>query len=115
MRLGDEGRNVSQREVGSRKGAAVLKAKATKFAESVRPLLEQDDLAGFSAHATARELNRRGVPTPRGGAWKANSVLKLKARLPNRGPAEHPSEGPPSLCPRARREPRAASLDHLVG
>jgi hypothetical protein len=81
--------------VGSRKGAAVLKAKATKFAESVRPLLEQDDLAGLSAHATARELNRRGVPTPRGGAWTANSVLKLKARLPNRGPAEHPSEGPP--------------------
>ena len=56
--------NVSQREVGSRKGVAVLKAKAKKFAESVRPLLEEDDLAGLSAHATGRELNRRGVPTP---------------------------------------------------
>ena len=86
--------NVSQREVGSRKGVAVLQAKAKKFAESVRPLLEEDDLAGLSAHATARELNRRSVPTPRGGAWTANSVLKLKARLPNRGPADHPIEGP---------------------
>ena len=85
--------NVSQREVGSRKGVAVLKAKVKEFAESVRSLLEEDDLAGLSAHATARELNRRGVPTPRGGAWTANSV-KLKARLPNRGPADHPSEGP---------------------
>jgi len=94
MRLRDEGRSVSQRQVGSRKGAAVLKAKAKNFAESVRPLLEEDDLAGLSAHATARELNRRGVPTPRGGAWTANSVLKLKARLPSRGPADHPSEGP---------------------
>jgi hypothetical protein len=65
MRLRDEGRNVSQREVGSPKGAAVLKAKAKNFAESVRPLLEEDDLAGLSAHATARELNRRGVPTLR--------------------------------------------------
>ena len=56
--------SVSQREVGSRKGVAVLKAKVKEFAESVRSLLEEDDLAGLSAHATARELNRRGVSSP---------------------------------------------------
>jgi hypothetical protein len=96
MRLRDEGRNVSQREVGSRKGAAVLKAKAKNFAESIRPLLEEDDLAGLSAHATARELNRRGVPTPRGGAWTANSVLKLKARVaePRSRQSELPKDTP---------------------
>src|SRR3954471_18848570 len=37
---------------------------------------------------------RGGASAPEPGAWTANSVLKLKARLPNRGPADHPSEGP---------------------
>jgi len=89
MRLRDEGRNVSQREVGSPKGAAVLKAKAKNFAESVRPLLEEDDLAGCDGPRAQSPWCANAS-----GAWTANSVLKLKARLPSRGPADHPSEGP---------------------
>ena len=53
-----------------RKGGAAAQQLADKFAELIRPLLE-DDLAGLSANATAQELNRRGVRTARGGSWTA--------------------------------------------
>ena len=92
MRLRDDERFSARGRISE--GRRGPQGEAKNFAELVRPLLEEDDLAGLSAHATARELNRRGVPTPRGGAWTANSVLRLKARLPNRGPADHPIEGP---------------------
>jgi DNA invertase Pin-like site-specific DNA recombinase len=62
------------------KGGASAKQSANKFAELVRPLLEQD-LAGVSANAAAQELNRRGVQTPRGGAWTARAVINVRARL----------------------------------
>jgi hypothetical protein len=91
--------NVSQREAGSRKGAAVLKAKAKKFAESVRPLLEEDDLAGLSAHATARELNRRGVPTASG--WSLDRKLSAEAE----GPVAEPRSRGPSEGGRPNRTP----------
>ena len=48
------------------RGGAAARLSAAKFGELVRPLLD-DDLAGLSANATAQELNRRGVQTPRGG------------------------------------------------
>jgi len=34
-----------------------------------------------SRRAIARELNRRHVPTPRGGRWHFTSVTRLLARL----------------------------------
>ena len=60
------------------KGGASAQQSADKFAELVRPLLEQD-LAGLSANAAAQELNRRGVQTPRGGAWTARAVINVRA------------------------------------
>ena len=63
-----------------RKGGAVNRQSADRFAELVQPLLE-NELNGLSANATAQELNRRGVQTPRGGKWTARSVLNLKARM----------------------------------
>jgi hypothetical protein len=62
------------------KGGASAQASADRFAALIRPLLE-GDLSGLSANATAKELNRRGVQTARGGAWTATSVLNLKARI----------------------------------
>ena len=61
------------------KGGAAAKLSADKFAELIRPLLE-GELKGYSANATAAELNRRGVQTARGGTSTATSVLNLKAR-----------------------------------
>ena len=35
----------------------------------------------MSARGMAAELNRRGVPTPMGGRWHAQTVLRTKARV----------------------------------
>ena len=75
--------NISQR---TRDALAIRKAQGKKLggtraksiqtheeakarAEALRPLLAE--LAGMSANALAVELNKRGVPTPNGGAWHA--------------------------------------------
>ena len=62
------------------KGGAATRQSAARFAELVRPLLE-GDLAGLSANAAAQELNKRGVQTPRGGAWTARAVINVRSRL----------------------------------
>jgi DNA invertase Pin-like site-specific DNA recombinase len=48
-------------------------------AEELRPTLTE--LAGMSANKAAAELNRRGVPTPKGGQWHALTVMRLRQRL----------------------------------
>jgi DNA invertase Pin-like site-specific DNA recombinase len=60
-------------------------AQATKANDRAKDLIEVlADLEkdGFvSANAQARELNNRGIVTPRGGKWHATSVLNVKARI----------------------------------
>jgi DNA invertase Pin-like site-specific DNA recombinase len=48
-------------------------------AEALRPLLAE--LAGQSARAIAAELNTRGVATPSGGRWHAETVIRVQRRL----------------------------------
>jgi hypothetical protein len=56
--------------------AADLRAKA--LASTIRKLRR----AGFvSASAIARELNERGIQTPRGGKWHLTMVTRLLERL----------------------------------
>ena len=43
------------------------------------------ELAGLSAHAAAKELNRRGIPAAQGGQWFTAQVLKLRRRLEGGG------------------------------
>ncbi len=70
-------------------------------AETLRPVLEE--LAGESARAIAAELNARGVATPSGGRWHAETVIRVQRRLE--------PERPRALCQVARirkeAEPRA--------
>jgi hypothetical protein len=40
-----------------------------------------DELADLPASAAARELERRGYATPRGGKWSAIHVIRIRARL----------------------------------
>jgi DNA invertase Pin-like site-specific DNA recombinase len=47
--------------------------------EELRPILAE--LSGLSANAIAAELNARKVPTPKGGAWHAMTVLRVQRRL----------------------------------
>jgi len=39
------------------------------------------EFGGQSANATARELNERHLPSPRGGQWTARAVINARARL----------------------------------
>jgi Recombinase len=44
----------------------------------------------MSLRGIARELNRRGIRTPRGNQWLASSVSELLARIGGRGAYEAP-------------------------
>ena len=48
-------------------------------AEALRPILAE--LAGLSARAIAAELNARGVATPSGARWHAETVIRVQRRL----------------------------------
>lgn len=61
-------------------GAASTAAKADTFAERLR-LIVQSFAEGASLRDIARELNARGIFTPRGKEWQAASVRNLLARL----------------------------------
>ncbi len=48
-------------------------------AEALRPILAE--LTGLSARAIAGELNARGIATPSGGRWHAETVIRVQRRL----------------------------------
>ena len=52
---------------------------ARKRAEELAPIFA--DLADLSLLALAAELNRRGIATPSGGKWYAQTVKRVRARL----------------------------------
>jgi DNA invertase Pin-like site-specific DNA recombinase len=55
---------------------------AEAFAASMRPTIEELRAAGISTvRAITDELNRRAIPTPRGGRWHTRSVQLLLQRL----------------------------------
>lgn len=66
-----------------RHGAEVLsirhKAKTVERAQHLAPIFTE--LAGLSSRAAAAELNRRGIPTPTGGAWHPMQVQRTRQRL----------------------------------
>jgi Recombinase len=74
-----KGTKVKGSQVGRVLGAAANAAKADAFAKQMRPIF--DELAGLSAAAAARELERRGYPTARGGKWSARHVIRIRRRL----------------------------------
>jgi len=63
-------------------GAAAAHDKAEQFARTMRPIIEELQAAGFtSLRQIAAELNRREVPTARGGEWGSPAVMNLLRRL----------------------------------
>ena len=76
-RLGKtKGREISSDLATRARGSA---ANAQAFAERLRPVLVE--LEGLSAYAAAKELDRRGYATARGGKWAARSVIDVRTRL----------------------------------
>ena len=61
------------------------KRKANKFAEKMKPIIEELNQDGFTSfNAVAQELNDRGIKTARGGNnWHPSSVRNLIMRIEN--------------------------------
>ena len=80
IKLGNPTRRPPKATSESRaKGSATNAEQAQAFAERLRPLLtELDDL---SLRSVARELERRGIATARGGKWTAGLVSAARKRL----------------------------------
>lgn len=58
------------------KGAAQNKLRAIEHAQSVLPMIEELRRLGHTSYrAIARELNRRRVPSARGGQWGPQTVI----------------------------------------
>lgn len=80
VRLGKpKGTKVQGAEIGCARGVAVNVANAEAFACRIRPVLAE--LSGLSARSAAKELDRRGYATARGGKWSATLVIRTRARL----------------------------------
>jgi hypothetical protein len=63
-------------------GASANKRSAESHALALVPTIRKLLAAGsVSRHALADELNRRGIPTARGGSWHYTTVVRLLTRL----------------------------------
>jgi len=81
QRLGNP-RNLKHHDEGRAKGCAVVRANAAERARDLLPTIEAAQSAGAtSLRQLAVFLNGRGIPTARGGAWSANQVRRVLARL----------------------------------
>lgn len=70
--------NLKNCDAGRSRSAAIRSQKARERAKALSPILAE--LQGLSLNAKARELNRRGILTPRGKAWtpvQVKSVIEL--------------------------------------
>ena len=63
------------------RAAATHRGRADRFAGTVRDTIGSMAAQGMSLRAIARELDRRGVPTARGGVWQAVQVRAVLARV----------------------------------
>lgn len=53
------------------------KKKSAEFRAAVRPLIKELQQQGYGLRATAKELNRRKIPTARGGLWYAGTIKNI--------------------------------------
>jgi hypothetical protein len=67
----------------ARKSAVdAVKSEANRYAANVLPIIREALKAGArTLREIAEALNARGIATPRGGQWYAQSVANVLARL----------------------------------
>jgi hypothetical protein len=102
-------RELDRAPEAPRRGRPGIASASPDLAERIAALRNN----GLSLHAIAAQLNREGVPTPRGGAtWRASSVQSaIGYRRPRRPPGPHPPKAhrpphqPPKPKPRANSRP----------
>lgn len=61
----------------SRRATATLKEQTRQYHETTRPFVLELQRQGQSLRTIARELNRRQIPTARGGIWYASTVRNV--------------------------------------
>jgi len=61
----------------SKKATAALKTQTIEYHATVKPLILELQKQGYTLSATAKELNKRHVPTARGGLWYAATVKNI--------------------------------------
>jgi DNA invertase Pin-like site-specific DNA recombinase len=66
---------------GADRLAPAYRAQAIERARELAPLLGEWKRAGMSARAMAAELTGRGIPTPNGGQWHAQTVIRMVHRI----------------------------------
>jgi hypothetical protein len=68
---------------GADRLAPAYRAEAAERARKLAPLLAELKGAGMSARQMAAELTARGILTPTGGQWHAQTVLRVFNRAGN--------------------------------
>lgn len=79
VKLGGKRRGSGWKGKNQTLGAQVRATQATAFAQDLREVL--DDIGGRSLRKIAAELTARNIQSPRGGAWTAAGVQRVKGRL----------------------------------
>jgi recombinase len=75
-------RTAASRRRGIRGGPLASKRAADARARALASILRKLRAAGFvSRHSLADELNRRKIPTVRGGRWQYTTVVRILTRL----------------------------------
>ena len=62
--------------------APKYRAEAKSRAEQLAPVIRELQRDGYSFNGIAAELDKRKVPTPRGGSWHPQLVKRIVQRLP---------------------------------
>jgi DNA invertase Pin-like site-specific DNA recombinase len=80
IRLGKP-ENLKRQDEGQRQGRARRTEIATKRVVDLAPIIAEARASGASSlRQIAAELNERGIPAARGGAWSATQVARVLAR-----------------------------------
>jgi DNA invertase Pin-like site-specific DNA recombinase len=66
---------------GAERLAPAYRLAAIERARKIAPILAELKSAGLSARQIAAELTARAIPTPAGGRWHGQTVLRMIARL----------------------------------
>jgi DNA invertase Pin-like site-specific DNA recombinase len=78
VKLGNPNRRAMA--LAQRKGAQTNKEAADTFAHSTLPIIEAYQKQGYTLREIAEELNKRGIPTARGGRWHDKTLVRVMKR-----------------------------------
>ncbi len=82
VKLGNPNGAKHLRGLGNAAAVEAVKESAARRTADLRPVVEDIQAAGVtSVRGLSKELNRRGILTPRGGQWHPTSAARLLARL----------------------------------